>query len=350
MNKTYKDILKRLQNGLPDGASAIEGTFSGNNLLAVANELARIYDQHIIPLLPRAFAQTAFGEDLARVGEDIGVYRKDATCAEAIVSISGAPGKYSDILVAADNILFLVDDFTIGSGGTVDARAVCQISGMAGNVPAGAIKEIKTAGVLLMSVINKDDAHGGYEKEAEDAYRKRILEKKRNIITGGNRENYRQWALSVAGVSKVKVIDLFAGPGTVGVYIIANDNAVPDTKLIEDVSSYIESVRTCGAEVSVMPAEPLQIDISAVLILTDGRNIENIKKVFTGLLSAYIESFPFIYRKKLIFSYIKVADLLLQIDGIEDVTGILINGSTSSITLDEIQFPVIGEITLQVAE
>jgi len=346
MSETYKKILERLKNNLPDDASAIEGTFTGNNLLAVANELARIYSQDIDPLLPRAFAKTAAGDDLIRVGEDIGIYRKEATYAEVTLTISGRPGEYPGILAAADDILFLSDDFMIGSEGIANVRAVCQTPGLAGNVPAGTIKDLKSSGAALTAVTNADAAHGGHERETEDAYRARILDKKRNVITGGNRENYRQWALSVPGVSKVKVIDLFDGPGTVGIYIIADGNMAADTKLIEDTAAYIESVRPCGAEVAVMSAELLQIDITATLLVSEGIHIENIKKMFIELLGGYIDSFPYRYRKKTVFSYIKVADLLLQAEGVEDVTDILINGTAESIVLDEIQFPVIGMVTL----
>lgn len=351
MSETSKNIFERMKNNLPDnGASAIEGTFTGNNLLAVSNELGRIYSQDIDTLLPRGFALTASGEDLDRVGSDEGIFRKEATYAETIVTISGTPGRYSGIWVGADNIRFLLDDFVIGTSGTADVRAVCQIPGMAGNVPAGTIKEIKTQGSTLDTVINNQAAHGGYEQESDKEYRVRILDKKQKIVTGSNRESYRQWALSVSGVSKAKAIDVFNGPGTVGVYIIANNNIVGDTELLEKVFEYIESVRTVGANVSVMYAEPLQINVTATVVLEEGACIANVKNDFIILLSDYINDFPFIYKRKAIFSFMKTADLLLQADGVADITDIVINGSDSSITLEEIQFPVIGEVMIQEAE
>ncbi len=349
MSETAKSILKRMKNSLPDnGASAIEGTFTGNNLLAVSNELGRIYSQDIDTLLPRGFAQTATGDDLDKVGQDDGVFRKEATYAEAIVTISGTPGRYSGILVGADNIRFLLDDFVIGTSGTADVRAVCQIPGTGGNVSAGTIKEIKTQGTTLDTVINNQAAHGGYERESDKEYRERILDKKQKIVTGSNRESYRQWALSVSGVSKA--IDVFNGPGTVGVYIIANNNVVGDTELLEKVFEYIESVRTVGANVSVMYAEPLQINVTATVVLGEGAGIANVKNDFINLLSDYINDFPFIYKRKAIFSFMKTADLLLQVDGVADVTDIVINDLDSSITLEETQFPVVGEVTIQEAE
>ena len=348
MSETFQDILKRMKAGLPDGASAIEGTFTGNNLLAVADELARMYSQDIDTLLPRVFAVTASGDDLDRAGGDIGIGRKKATCAEAIVTVSGEAGSYGGILLGADHVLFLTDTFVIGESGTADVRAVCQSSGTGGNVPAGSINAVRTAGVTL-SVVNRDMAYGGYDDETDEDYRARILDKKRNIITGGTRENYRQGALSVPGVDRVKVIDLFKGPGTVGIYIIASDNAVAGAELLDKVHNYIESVRPCGPKVEILSAEPLQIDMNISAVLSAGIGVSDCRNVFMQTLHGYMGGIPFRYGKKTVVSYLRVADLLLQTEGVEDVTDVLINNSRESIYLEERQFPVIGTVTLEAA-
>ncbi len=349
MNETFKDILERMKERLPDGASVIEGTFTGNNLLAVADELARIYSQDIDILLPRAFAATAEGTDLDTVGKDIGVVRKSATCAEAVVTVSGEPGSYTDILVAADHLLFRLDDFVINSGRLTQVRAVCETVGTAGNVPAGAIHTVRTAGVLIDSVINSEAASGGYEAETDSDFRARILDKKRNPVTGGSREDYRQWALSVPGVGRAKVIDLFRGPGTVGIYIVAAGNTAAGAGLLKNVFAYIETVRPCGAGVEVLSAEPLQIDIHAAVVLTEGAHLSDTVDRSRQLLCEYTGGFPFLLNKKAILSYLKIAELLLQTEGIEDVTDLTVNGLPGSIMLEEIQFPVIGTITLKEA-
>lgn len=348
MGETFKSILARMKERLPDGgASAIEGTFTGNNLLTVADELARTYSQEIEPLLLRAFAITAEGDDLDSVGADIAVCRKPAAYAEAVLTVFGEHGKYTDILAAAGSILFRLDDFVLGTGGTAEVRAVCLTPGEQGNIPAGRITEIRTNGTALTSVTNAAAAEGGFGTESDGELRERILAKKRNPVTGGNRENYRQWALSVTGVGRAKVIDLFRGPGTVGIYIIAADGRMAGADLLEKVHAYIESVRPCGAGVEVLPAVPLQIDIDAVVVLGSGRDLADARNSFTALFEMYINSLPFIYRKKNTISYMKTADLLLQADGVEDVTDMTLGGMQESITLEEIQFPAIGTVTLR---
>lgn len=349
MSETFKSILARMKERLPDGASAIEGTFIGNNLLTVADELARMYSQDIDTLLPRAFAVSAEEDDLDRAGADIGIERKPAVCAEAIVTITGEPGSYAGILAAAGNVLFRLDDFVLGGDRTVEVRAVCLTPGKSGNVPAGGITEIRTNGAALTAITNTEAAEGGCDVEKDKEYRARVLDKKRNPVTGGSREDYRQWALSVAGVGQAKVIDLFKGPGTVGVYIVASDGHMAGAELLEKVYAYIESVRPCGAGVEVLPAVPLQIDIDAVVILESGRNLADARNSFMGLFEEYLNSLPFVYRKKSTVSYMKTADLLLQADGVEDVTGLTFNGIQESIILEEVQFPAVGTVTLKEA-
>ena len=349
MSETFMGIFSRMKERLPDGALAIEGTFTGNNLLTVADELARMYSQDIDTLLPRAFADSAQGSDLDSIGEDIGVVRKPATCAEAMVTVFGEPGSYTGILAAADNLLFWLDDFTIDASGMAVVRAVCQTPGQAGNVPAGAIRAIRTSGVTLASIINTTAAMGGYDGEADQDYRARILAKKRNPVTGGSREDYRQWALSVPGVGRAKVIDLFAGPGTVGIYIIAADATPAQSELLETVYGYIETVRPCGAHVEVLPASPLQADVEATVVLAEGVSLTDVREGFLMRLGEYMESFPFIYKKTAILSYMKIADLLIRTEGVVDVTELSLNGQSESITLEEIQFPTMGTITLKEA-
>lgn len=344
MNNSSQDIFMRMRDLLPDGAAATEGTFSGNNLLAVSNELARIYSQEIDPLLLRAFAVEAEGEDLDRIGADIDLGRKEATCAEVAVTITGDPGRYSDILVAADAILFKTDDFQIGESGTAEARAVCLTAGSIGNVQPGTIRDIKANGVPLISVKNIEAAAEGYDEEDDGLYRQRILAKKQNVVTGGNREQYRQWAISVEGVDKAKVIDLYDGPGTVGVFLVAEGNKPASPDLIGKVSGYIEGVRPCGAGVLVASAEAVQISVSAEVVLY-GTDTENVQAEFIKLLERYFEEIPF-GQKKTTVSYMRIADLLLKVDGVEDIEHLTVNGIEKSIILEEIQFPIAGLIEI----
>lgn len=344
MSENYKSILERMRKNLPAGSVSVEGTFTGNNLAVVANELARMYSQEIEPLLPRAFTDTAEGEDLDKIGNEIGLIRKSAAYAEATVLISGNPGSYQDILVGADGILFRTDPFMIKEA-PVSVRAVCQRAGVIGNVPAGFIKEIKTSGVALTSVNNPEPADGGYEEEKDEDYRIRIQDKKKHQVTGGNRENYRQWAMEISGVRKAKVIDLYDGPGSVGVFIIGDGISVPQS-LVKETEEYIETVRPCGARVLVRPAEFIPVHVTASVVLEKQVSIDHVKTDFQEKFQKYLESIAFLYGQKTIVSYLMVLDLLFQTEGVADVVNVRLNDGEKSIVLEETEFPLAGNVVI----
>ncbi len=61
---TFESILTRLKQNYTGQASTLEGTVVGDILLAVANELARIYSQELAPMEDNLFLQTASGKHL----------------------------------------------------------------------------------------------------------------------------------------------------------------------------------------------------------------------------------------------------------------------------------------------
>ena len=57
-------ILNRMKSRITTEADRREGTWTADNLQAVANELARVYAEDIEDILPQAFVATAVGKNL----------------------------------------------------------------------------------------------------------------------------------------------------------------------------------------------------------------------------------------------------------------------------------------------
>ena len=232
-------ILNRMKSRITTEADRREGTWTADNLQAVANELARVYAEDI--------------EDLDSACSDYGITRREATKAEAVVEVTGDPGDYSGVTGYAGEIAFLLDDFVIEGTGAVQVRAVCMTAGEQGNVAAGSITETDSS--QISKITNPEDAEGGYDRESDDVLRQRALEHIRTPAISGNIAHYIQWAKEIPGVHKVKVFDLARGNGTVDVVLIADDNEPAPESLIADVAEYIESQRPIGADVLVTSAE-----------------------------------------------------------------------------------------------
>ncbi len=74
---SFDEILGRMKQSLGGRFSVIEGTFAGDILQAVANELARVYSQEIDTMSARAFVTSAAGEWLDAACADYGMARKE---------------------------------------------------------------------------------------------------------------------------------------------------------------------------------------------------------------------------------------------------------------------------------
>lgn len=337
MSNTFSDIYRRIKKNLTGEQSAIEGTWTADNIQAVANELARIYSMDIEPLLGQAFVQTAVGTYLDSACADYGITRNPATYAEVMITVSGRPGDYTGIRVAADDTVFLLDDFDIPAGGVVTVRAVCSNVGTDGNVAAGTVTRVLDNVVGITAVYNNNSAVGGYDEESDDSLRQRVLERIREPSTSGNIADYKKWTLEVTGVEKVRVLPLARGAGTVDVVVIANDNTPAPQILIEEISEHIETTRPIGADVIVASAEPMEIQVEARVVLSDGYTAEAVNTIFQPVLEAYLQGVAF---QSSTVSYLRMAELLFSCDGIEDIISYTINNGTVSVELTERQFPV----------
>lgn len=342
MSRSFKEILDRMKSKIKTEADRREGTWTADNLQAVANELARIYEEDIDTILPQAFVMTAMGKNLDSCCSDYGITRRPATAAEVMVQLQGEPGIYYRVQLSAGDISFTVQDaFTILRGGEgngndmVTVRAVCDQTGDIGNVAARSID--KASDRRITKVINPDTAEGGFDTESDDALRERTLEHIRTPANSGNISHYVQWAKEVSGVSKVKVYDLARGPGTVDVVVIADDNEVAPQKLIDAVENHIESVRPIGADVLVVSGQAVDINIVANVIVKAGYTPESIQASFYPLLEQHCEAVAF---NSQIISYLGMVNVLFDCPGVIDVSEFTVNGEAKSLHLQERQFPV----------
>lgn len=346
MNNDFISILGRMKDRIETEADKREGTWTADNLQAVANELARIYSEDIESILPQAFVITATGTNLDSACSDYGIARRTATAAEVLVELKGEPGPYYGVQLYAGDIVFQVpEDFVVPLSGTVTVRAVCMQVGDIGNVEAGSITKASTN--QITKVFNPEAAAGGYDVESDEALRERTLEHIRTSANSGNIAHYIQWAKEVSGVSKVKVYDLARGPGTVDVVLIADGNEPAPDSLLEAVEENIESQRPIGADVMVLSGQAVDLRIAAQVAVSKGYTPEAIQNSFYPLLQEYCSQIAF---HSQIISYLGMVHLIFDCPGVIDVINFQLNGEAKSIQLLSRQFPVaqIPEITVEV--
>lgn len=164
------------------------------------------------------------------------VAQKGATQGAGTVTLSGVPLTSTALagtqLQAADGtIVALTADATTGEDGTVEAPAQAVNGGGAGNIGTGAaLSFIGTpAGFADAAVVTLAFA-GGADAESIDSLRLRTGRAYTRPSFGGNRNNWQDSALAVAGVTRVFVSAAVPSPGAITVWPLFDDlrpNGIP---------------------------------------------------------------------------------------------------------------------------
>jgi len=103
---------------------------------------------------------------------------------------------------------------------------------------------------------------------------------------GGNKYNYRLWAMEVIGVSEAYVYPLRRGYGIVAVVITAS-GGLPSDETIKAVQAYIDDQRPVTAmDTLVMTPEPVSTDIS-VKVSLDGLSLDEARTQITQVMTDY---------------------------------------------------------------
>lgn len=337
-------IQERINERLTIVANLLEGGFSQDIIGSVAYELANIQEVQLPDILNNGFVTTADREHLILKGIEYGLPIREATASSVLLKIEGLEGATvsSEVKAVYNNITYTVDDFAkIDETGVVFVNATCDIKGSVGNVAEETITQFLTPYEGLTSVTNLEPSYGGFDDEETETYRNRLLEYIRLDASNANKDQYKVWAMSVAGVSKaiIKGAEELGIQGTVGVYISAIGGTVTDD-LKAQVKAYIEEVQPINATVQVFSLTPKVINVTANVVLSPNADLEEVRAEFMKELQQYfntvIDS----------VSYYKVADILINISGVQDVTNYKLNNGTSSIAISNTESAEVGNVVI----
>ena len=200
-------------------------------------------------------------------------------------------------------------------------------------------------------MINTEPTTGGTDTESDVDLLERYLDYVRTPGTSGNVQDYKQWALSIPGVTAVHVKPLWNGNGTVKVIILGGDDEPATNELVKKVQDYIagdnnlgERQAPIGADVTVVSAEAITININAnVVIDKEITTLEKVQILFKNSVENYLKENAFnsntIYLSK-------IGGLLININGVLDYTDLKLNNNTENIPTNDEQVAVTGEVIL----
>lgn len=283
-----------------------------------------------------------------------GLTRKYATYATATLRIVTGAGTISagDLFSTASGVQFYaISDGTYEQGDTFVVRA--YVGGTSGNVGPNTITYMPVTIAGIAEVTNDEAATGGFDAESDEEFRERYYDDLQNPNNGSNQQAYIAWAMSVAGVGKVRIFPQAFGQNTVEVCIV-DPNAEPATEaVIGQVQELIDPNENgdgsgeapIGAVCTVTTATELAVNVSATMVVEDSTSVEAVKPAVEEAITKYLREIAF-EKGTTYVSFTQVAGRINGVEGVIDHSDLLLNGVGNNVALGERQTPVLGEVTL----
>lgn len=248
------EILRDIKNQLPDADTGPDSDFF-IRASSVASVATGIY-QHQSWIVRQIFADTADSDFLELHAKTRNLIRKPATTASGTADFTGTP--YA-VLPAGQEIrgetlsVITTQEVVIDEDGKASSTVSATVPGTTSNTSVITPAELVSAPMGVNSRVLIQPMNGGTEKETDAALLARYLDLIRRPPAGGNKYDYRRWALEVPGVTNAFVYPLRRGIGTVDVAITSADG-LPSQDIIDAVQAHIDDVRPVTAKNSLVLA------------------------------------------------------------------------------------------------
>lgn len=346
------ETLDAMLSAMPESYQKTVG-FPTYDLLAAASipmeELAAQLQETAEKLDPANLT----GEELeSYIKSRSGLVRNPPTYASGILQVTGnGTVNEGDLFESVGGIQFAAAA-TVEISGSGEVPIRCTTPGAAGNLPAGSVTMMPVQIAGIVSVSNSDTLTGGYDAESDAAYYDRYILRLQTPPTSGNQYHYRIWALEVTGVGGVQIYPLGHGDNTVDVVLIDVDGQPADEELVQRVQTHIdpgskglgEGEAPIGAYCYVSGAEPKELDLSMTVQTLPGAEQEAVTAAVKAAVEAYLKGIAFAQDY---VSYARINAAVLEADGVQDVSGLTVNGATANVAIGERQVAVLGEVSIQ---
>lgn len=351
MNEKAKEILDLLLASVSNDEDKSVGSVIYESLAAAAVEMAKM-GVDLDTAKEKLSIENLSGEELAqRIKERTGITRKEATRAIDSVTLVGTGTIHiGDLFETPGGVQFrATESKSITLTGNVSIEAV--LAGNGGNVPANTITLFPVTLAGFTDVTNAAPTHDGFEAESDADLLQRYYDRVKTPATSGNKSHYVNWAKEVSGVGLAKVVPLWNGDNTVKIVIIDQNRQPASPELVQSVQNYIDPGITglgngaapIGAFATVVSAAGVNINVSVTVILSAGYTLSQAEGNIIAALTNYLKDVAFV---ESIVSFAKVGAAILDSDGVEDYSGLTVNGGAANIVIGNEQVAVLGVATV----
>ena len=297
-------------------------------------------------LIKQFFPDTADTEFLEKHAGLRGLRRRNATYAAGKgATVSGNPDAVIAVglqIKTEDGRFYeTTESAVIPAGGSAVVAVRSLATGAAQNIKTATKGSFMAAPVGVSSDVVLNDVVGGTNKESDSSLLERLLNKIRRPAAGGNRYDYKDWALDVDGVEQAYVYPLRRGLGTVDIAITA-DNDVPNDDTVRRAQAYIDDERPVTAKESkVVKPDVTKVNFN-IQVKISGVSLNDIKTPIRNALTDYFNGL--IPGDDLIVSQCEavVSDLI----GVVDRRFVAPNANRKADVINKIEWFRLGEITV----
>lgn len=337
--QTYDAILQRMLDRVSADVDKRPGSTIYDALAPAAVELAQMYID-LNANLNLVFADTTSGEYLDSKAAELGLTRKAAEKAVRKATFVDSKGDSFDVPLGSRYGISGVTFVATTRLQKGEFEVTAEVGGTISNTVTGnliPIEYIDGLGTATLAEVLKP----GTEVESDDDLRARYFDRAKKPITSGNANHYEFWAKEIPGISDAKAIPIWDGPGTVKVVVADNDKKSPTADKIDEVANHIETVRPIGPSVTVTGVSEIAINISGNLIIRPDASLESITDEIGQSVVAYLKS---IALKEPTIRYSRIANIVLDADGVIDYAGLTVNGGTGNVVLAADQVGILGAV------
>ena len=242
-------------------------------------------------LIKQFFPDTADTEFLEKHAGLRGLRRRNATYAAGKgTTISGNPDAVIAVglqIKTEDGRFYeTTESAVISAAGSVVVAVRSFATGAAQNIKTATKGSFMAAPVGVSTDVVLNDVVGATNAESDSSLLERLLNKIRRPAAGGNRYDYKDWALEVDGVEQAYVYPLRRGLGTVDIAITA-DNGVPSDDTVRRAQEYIDQERPVTAKESkVVKPDVTKVNFN-IQVKISGVALNDIKTAINNALRDY---------------------------------------------------------------
>lgn len=353
-DRTFETILSDAKKEAGTGVQTGEGTLVYNALAVLAHEMQKLYIQ-LDYVYRQSHADTADLEELVKITQDRGIYRKAATYAEVMIEAN---------CTVPIGSRFSLKSFHYAVSGVINAgkfqyRAVCEESGSGPNGLTGEVTAIDYVDGLEKAEI-KEILISGEDDESRDDLYTRYLQSFTTESFGGNIAQYKEQVEAIAGVGGCKVEPVWNGPGTVRVIVISSEYGTCSEYLVKQIQEAAVPAENGSGYgfapidhiVTVESVDAIQVNISTKLSYMSGYSWSSIGAAVKEKIAEYLKSIAMEWKNgdettKSTIYVSKLQAAVLDVEGVVDISETTLNGSGANLVLNWNQIPVVGEVTAQ---